>query len=85
MDFKSLLFFILLLSQVSVGIAAPVPEIALTDSERSWLNEHPSVSFTGDPNWLPYEAFNAKGEYIGIVAEHLKLISKISGITFDMS
>jgi signal transduction histidine kinase len=85
MDFKSLLFFILLLSQVSVGIAAPVPEIALTDSERSWLNEHPSVSFTGDPNWLPYEAFDAKGEYIGIVAEHLKLISKISGITFDMS
>ena len=84
-DFKSLLFFILLLSQVSAGIAAPVPEIALTDSERLWLDEHPRVSFTGDPNWLPYEAFDARGEYIGIVAEHLKLISKISGITFDMS
>jgi len=84
-DFKSLLFFILLSSQVSVGIAAPVPEIALTDSERLWLNEHPTVSFTGDPNWLPYEAFDAKGKYIGIVAEHLKLISKISGITFEMS
>jgi len=84
-DFKSLLFFILLSLQVSVGIAAPVPEIALTDSERLWLNEHPTVSFTGDPNWLPYEAFDAKGVYIGIVAEHLKLISKFSGITFDMS
>ena len=84
-DFKSLLFFILLLSQVSAGIAAPVPEIALTDSERLWLDEHPRVSFTGDPNWLPYEAFDARGEYIGIVAEHLKLISKFSGITFDMS
>jgi signal transduction histidine kinase len=83
-DFKCLLCFILLLLQVSVGLAAPVPEIALTDSERSWLNEHPTVSFTGDPNWLPYEAFDAKGEYIGIVAEHLGLISKISGITFDM-
>jgi len=80
-----LLFFILLLSQVSAGIAAPVPEIALTDSERLWLDEHPRVSFTGDPNWLPYEAFDARGEYIGIVAEHLKLISKFSGITFDMS
>jgi len=84
-DFKSLLFFILLSAQVSVGIAAPVPEIELTESERLWLNQHPTVSFTGDPNWLPYEAFDAKGEYIGIVAEHLKLISKISGITFDMS
>ena len=84
-DFKSLLFFILLSAQVSVGIAAPAPEIELTESERLWLNQHPTVSFTGDPNWLPYEAFDAKGEYIGIVAEHLKLISKISGITFDMS
>lgn len=85
MDFKSLLFFILLSSQVSVGIAAPVPQITLTDSERLWLDEHPTVSFTGDPNWLPYEAFDAKGEYIGIVAEHLNLISQISGITFDMN
>ena len=84
-DFRSLLFFILLSLQTSVGIAAPVPEIALTDSERLWLNEHPTVSFTGDPNWLPYEAFDATGAYIGIVAEHLKLISKISGVTFDMS
>jgi signal transduction histidine kinase len=85
MDFKSLLFFILLSSQVSGGIAAPVPQITLTDSERLWLDEHPTVSFTGDPNWLPYEAFDAKGEYIGIVAEHLNLISQISGITFDMN
>jgi signal transduction histidine kinase len=85
MDFKSLLFFILLSSQVSVGIAAPVPQITLTYSERLWLDEHPTVSFTGDPNWLPYEAFDAKGEYIGIVAEHLNLISQISGITFDMN
>jgi len=81
---KSLLF-ILLSVQASVAIAAPAPELALTDSERRWLNENPTVRFTGDPNWLPYEAFDANGEYIGIVAEHLKLISKISGITFDMS
>jgi signal transduction histidine kinase len=84
-DFRSLLFFILLSLQTSAGIAASVPEIALSNSERLWLNEHPTVSFTGDPNWLPYEAFDANGEYIGIVAEHLKLISKISGLTFDMS
>jgi signal transduction histidine kinase len=83
-DLRSLLIFILLSLQISVGIAAQEPEIALTESERLWLDEHPTVSFTGDPNWLPYEAFDDSGEYIGIVAEHLKLISKSSGITFDM-
>lgn len=57
----------------------------LTASERQWLQENPAVSFTGDPNWLPYEAFDSKGQYIGIVSEHLNLISELTGIKFTMS
>ena len=60
-------------------------ELELTDEERAWLETRPTVTFTGDPNWLPYEAFDSNGQYIGIVSEHLKLISKSSGITFMMS
>ena len=52
----------------------------LTAEERQWLNKHPVIRFTGDPNWLPYEAFNKQGDYIGIVAEHLKLIEQKLGI-----
>jgi len=78
-------FFIVLYIQVWIPAAASTPEIELTDSERQWLEDHPTVTFTGDPNWLPYEAFDSNGEYIGIVAEHLKLISKASGIRFEMS
>ena len=25
-------------------------------SERAWLEQHQSLRFAGDPNWLPYEA-----------------------------
>jgi two-component system sensor histidine kinase EvgS len=57
----------------------------LTESERQWLQDNPSVSFTGDPNWLPYEAFDSKGQYIGIVSEHLSLISELTGLKFKMS
>ena len=32
--------------------------------------------FTGDPNWLPYEAFDSHGNYTGIVSEHLDLIAE---------
>ena len=67
------------------GVASVVPEIELSESERRWLETHPSVSFTGDPNWLPYEAFDADGDYIGIVSEHLELISNMTGINFEMS
>ncbi len=56
--------------------------IALSDSERVWLSKNPIIKFTGDPNWLPYEAFDKNGRYIGIVAEHLRLIEKKIGVKF---
>ena len=59
--------------------------LQLSESEHLWLEAHPTVSFTGDPNWLPYEAFDSQGNYIGIVAEHLDLIAKSTGIEFRMS
>ena len=76
---------IFLFFQFQAAFAAPDAELGLTQAERQWLTEHPSVSFTGDPNWLPYEAFDAEGRYIGIVSEHLELISGMTGITFEMS
>lgn len=56
--------------------------VRLTDAEEEWIKKHSVIRFTGDPNWLPYEAFNKDGEYIGIVAEYLKLIEKRLNITF---
>ena len=59
--------------------------LKLSDHEKKWLHENPTVNFTGDPNWLPYEAFNKKGSYIGIVADHLKLITNSSALKFKIS
>jgi two-component system sensor histidine kinase EvgS len=84
-DMRFIAFFTLLLMQTSVVLAAPAAELALSNSERQWLDSYPTVSFTGDPNWLPYEAFDSSGHYIGIVSEHLKLISKTTGIRFKMN
>jgi len=58
--------------------------ITLDHQEQSWLKEHSDLSFTGDPDWLPYEAFDEQGKYVGIVAEYLKLIEKHSGIKFNI-
>lgn len=57
----------------------------LSDTERAWLKSNTTVTFTGDPNWLPYEAFDSKGNYIGIVAEYLELINNMTGLKFIMS
>jgi len=81
------LLFILFLyvSSAFLPVSASDSRLKLTDSERQWLANNPTVSFTGDPNWLPYEAFDSKGQYIGIVSAHLSLISGLTGIEFRMS
>ncbi|MGI9295309.1 MAG: ATP-binding protein, partial [Pseudomonadales bacterium] len=58
--------------------------VVLSAKERQWLDAHPRLRFAGDPDWLPYEAFDENGNYIGIVAEHLKLIEEALGIEFDI-
>jgi len=61
------------------------PLVELNEAEKQWLEDNPSVTFTGDPNWLPFEAFTDTGEYIGIVSDHLKIISEQTGLKFEMS
>ena len=77
--------FLILLLQTSIGLSAVSPDIGLSEHEQQWLENNPTVTFTGDPNWLPYEAFDSTGQYIGIVSEHLKLIAEMTGIRFKMS
>jgi len=52
-------------------------DIHLTQKEREWLLKNSKVSFVGDPNWLPFEAFDESGKYIGIVADYLQNIEKL--------
>jgi two-component system sensor histidine kinase EvgS len=59
-------------------------DIELSSAEKHWLSQHPVIRFTGDPHWLPHEAFDAQGHYIGMVAEHLKLLEKKLPIKFDI-
>ena len=61
-----------------------VNRLSLSPEEQQWLNSHKIIRFAGDPNWLPYEAFDKQGNYIGIVAEHLKLIEQKLGIDVEM-
>ncbi len=56
--------------------------VTFSEQERAWIKENNELLFTGDPNWLPYEAFDKKGNYIGIVAEHLKLVEEMTGLHF---
>ncbi|OHE10096.1 MAG: hypothetical protein A2513_08345 [Sulfurimonas sp. RIFOXYD12_FULL_33_39] len=49
---------------------------SLTNEEREWLHKHPIVKHTGNPDYLPYEAFDSYGNHSGMVADYLNLIEK---------
>ncbi len=51
----------------SSAAAGARAQLALTEEEQRWIKENPTVRYTGDPNWLPFEAFDAEGNYSGIV------------------
>ncbi|OPY75713.1 MAG: Virulence sensor protein BvgS precursor [Syntrophorhabdus sp. PtaU1.Bin058] len=57
-------------------------KIRLAPEEEEWIFRHPVVRYMGKPSWLPFEAFEENGEYIGIVADYLKLIEGRLGIQF---
>jgi len=56
----------------------------LSAEEMEWIKNHPNIKFTGDPDYLPFEAFDSNGKYIGIASEFLKLIEEKSGIKFEI-
>ena len=57
--------------------------ISLSATEKAWLAEHKKIRFTGDPDWLPQEAFTSEGQYVGIVADILDLVEARLGILFE--
>lgn len=58
--------------------------IELTNEERTYLDEISPIDFGGHQDWLPYEAFDEQGNYIGQVADHLSLIAFLLDIQFNI-
>jgi len=60
-------------------------ELQFTEQELAWIKDNPTVTVIGDSDWFPFEGFDKEGNYVGIVAEVLNLISEKSGIFFNVT
>ncbi len=72
---------LLLLSPLQ-AISTSEPQSQFSDKERAWMAKHPVINFTGDPDWLPFEAFTKDGRYIGIISEVLRIFEKQTPLKF---
>ena len=48
-------------------------EIILTPDEQQYLDNIPELSLCVDPDWLPYEQLDKRGNYTGLVARYMQL------------
>jgi PAS domain S-box-containing protein len=76
-----LLFFLFL---GNLGICQEPPLVDFTPEEKAFLEQHPVIRVSGDPDWLPIEAFTPEGKYQGFVPDYLKLLEERSGIKFEV-
>ncbi len=77
---RSLFTYVLLLFFVLTLQASTQEEPLFTEEEKAWLANHPTIRFAGDPNYLPYEAYDQNDNYVGIMANYLAYIEKKTGI-----
>lgn len=77
-------FFVwLLLFVVSLPCFAFSSQIEWTVEEKEFLQTHPVIRLGVDPGFAPFEYIDDEGEYEGLAADYLKLISEATGLRFE--
>jgi signal transduction histidine kinase/response regulator RpfG family c-di-GMP phosphodiesterase len=58
--------------------------IIFTEEELDFLEKHPVIRVGVDPDFIPFEFIDSDGEYKGIAADYISLISERTGIEFEI-
>ncbi len=63
----------------------PLPStIEFTAQEKAYLSSNPAVKMCVDPDWVPFERINEKGEHEGIAADLVQLVAKKIGLKIEL-
>lgn len=57
--------------------------LKLSNEEREFLQANPVLRMGNDTNWAPFEYLDQNGEYKGLAADYIDLISKKLGVRFE--
>ena len=75
------LFVLIVFSNVCY---AKTNDIQFTQAENDFIQQHPVIRLGADPQFIPYEFFDSDGQYKGIAADYIKLISERTGINIEL-
>ncbi|BHH82337.1 transporter substrate-binding domain-containing diguanylate cyclase [Desulforhopalus sp. 52FAK] len=71
--------------KTATSIATPLPsiaQIALTEQEKLWIKEHPTITVSNEFDWPPFD-FALSGKPYGFGIDLMNLLSETSGIQFE--
>ncbi|CAM2873734.1 ATP-binding protein [Rariglobus hedericola] len=75
--------FLAVLVFIAMPARGEAPRIELTDTEKTWIKEHPVVYFGYDPGWGPFSYKDTRGDFAGIDRDFLKLLEERLGLKFQ--
>ena len=78
------LFFILLITNCLFSSIKSENNSLFTNEELKWIKTHPIVKIGADANWPPFEYIDDTGKYQGIASEYLELLTKYTGLKFEV-
>jgi ABC-type amino acid transport substrate-binding protein len=58
--------------------------LELTDPEKAFIRDNPTLTLCVDPNWLPYEGLSADGKHVGLLAEYMLEFQTRTGLVFEI-
>lgn len=83
--FYALFFvFVSLFAAIVVPSYAASDSITWTEAELAFREDHPVIRLGVNPGFVPFEFIDDDGEYKGITADYLALISEKTGLQFEV-
>ena len=74
----------ILIAVVTKSVLASTSAVVLSEYEKRWLSEHPSIRLAIDIDWLPFEFVDEKNNYAGMAADYISLVGEKLGIEFEV-
>lgn len=56
----------------------------LTEEEEHYLQKKKVIKFCIDPDWMPFDKVDIKGNHVGMGADYLKILAKNLSVKFNM-
>ncbi len=81
---RTIIIALTILFTIAIPCFADDNSINWTEDELAFMKEHPVIRIGVDPRFVPFEFIDKDGEYKGIAADYLALVSQKTGLEFEV-